>query len=347
VPPGPAPALSPPSPGPRNLAEAYQALGLPPDRRPGHVINRRRGQVMIHLGTVEPDFSIRPLAIWSNGTELKVLTTSGEFHAESPLSTEFHLTGGAAVSFEVFVQIARASLERIEDVDRKLGELEKDPLRAPLVKVLELKRHMGVIRAELGRAITGLAEVQEGRIVVAPEGPPAALPTVREELLRLRDMTQATQSALTDIFMIRQTDQANQLQLVSNRMASVSNRIAELANISNIRMLGLSYVTLILAVVATVILFPNTAATILGMPSAAGIPNIVVYMALVGTAVAPIAWFASQRWIRDLFKGMARYEARVTEGIADLPEEIPEVRTLKPEASLPPPPAKGAPTPRE
>lgn len=328
--------MAPGSSVPQNVPEAYRSLGLPPDKRPSHVITRRHGMVMIHVGSVTEEFAPQELAIWSNGSVLRVLTPKGEFQPEVTPSTEYRLTGPAAVTFDLFVHISRRLMERVEDVDRELGEIEKDPLHALPTTVLGLKRRLGVVRAELGRAITGLAEVQEGRIVTTPEGPPAAYATVEQELIRLRDMIAATQSGLTDIFMIRQTDQANQLQLVSNRMAQVANRIAELSNVSNIRMLGLSYVTLILAVVATVILFPNTAATILGMPSAAGVPTIVVYMVLVGTAVAPIAWFMSQEWIRELFRGMSRYEARVTEGLGDLPERIPEVDSISPDGATTP-----------
>jgi hypothetical protein len=288
---------------------------------------------MVHLGLLTEDFQPLPLAFWADGTHLKVLVDGGEFHPEVQPSVEYHLTGGIATAFDAFVQINRTTVERLEDVERGLAELEKDPLNAPPLRVLELKRQVGSIREELGRAITGLTDMEEGRVVPLPEGAMSALRTVEQEMIRIRDMIQATQSALTDIFMIRQTEQANQLQLVSNRMAAVSNRVAELSNISNIRMLGLSYVTLILAVVATVILFPNTAATILGMPSAAGVPTVVVYMVLVGTAVAPMAWFLSQGWIRDLFRGMSRYEARVNEGMGDLPERIPEVHSISPDGA--------------
>lgn len=308
------------APGPKNLKEAYLSLGLNPDRRPGHVVNRRHGQVLLHLGLIDRSFVVEPIALWSDGTSVQVVDSRGEFHPEVTPSAELHIYGGAAVVLDMMAQISRMALERIEDVDRGLAELEQDPLHAPLLRVLELKRKVAIVREELGRAITGLSDLVEGRVLTFTGGPPSSFQTMEQELLRLRDLTQATQSGLTDIFMIRQTDQANQLQMVANRMAAVSNRIAELSNISNIRMLGLSYVTLILAVVATVVLFPNTAATILGMPSASNVPTIVVWMVLVGTAVAPIAWFASQGWIRELFSGMRRYEARVTEGLADLPE---------------------------
>jgi hypothetical protein len=322
---------APVSGGPKNLRDAYLALGLDPDKRPGQVVNRRKGQVMVHLGLIDASFEARPLAFWSDGSSLKVLVAEGEFHPEITPSAEYHLSGGIAAAFDAFVQIGRTVLERIEDVERGLAVLEKNPLQAPPVRVLELKRQLADVREELGRSITGLADLQEGRITPVTLVESSPFRTIQEEFFRLRDLTQATQTALTDIFMIRQTEQANELQLVSNRIAVVSNRIAELSNISNIRMLGLSYVTLILAVVATVILFPNTAATILGMPSASNIPAIIVWMVLVGTAVGPIAWFVSQPWIREMFRGMKRYEARVQEGITDLPEKIPEAHSISPE----------------
>ena len=331
---------TPPANGPKSLTDAYLALGLHTGRRPGNVVNRRHRQVMVHLALIDGNFQVRPVAFWSDGTHIKVLDDAGEFHPDVNPSAELQITGGSGQVFDSITQMSRTSLERIEDVERSLAELEKDPLHAPAIAVLELKRKTATVRAELGRTISAVADFVEGRLLPLAENARAPLRTSQEELLRLRDMTQATQSALTDIFMIRQAEQANQLQLVANRMAAVSNRIAELSNISNIRMLGLSYVTLILAVVATVILFPNTAATILGMPSAADVSPMIVWAALAGTAVAPIAWFASQKWIRELFHGMSRYEARVSEGIIDLPENVPGVHPIPGESSPPGSPAR-------
>ena len=289
------------------------------------MINRRHGQVMVHLADLDPQFHARAMALWSDGTRVEVLTEGGIFHPELTPSTELHLPPGSAQVFDAFVHLSRNALERIEDVDRGLAELEKDPLHAPPLKVMELKRKVASVREELGRGITALADLSERRLLPVPEVAVGPFRSLEQELLRLREMTSSTQLSLSDLFLIRQTELANQLQTMANRMTAVSNRIAQLANISNIRMLGLSYVTLILSVVATVILFPNTAATILGMPSAANIDPMIVWMVLIGSATAPIAWFVSQKWIRDLFKGMVRYEARVEEGMTDLPERLPEV----------------------
>ncbi|MDE1837836.1 MAG: hypothetical protein KGJ23_14630 [Euryarchaeota archaeon] len=286
------------------------------------MVNRRHGQVMLHLGLLEAGFKLRPLAIWSDGTRLKVLVPEGEFRPEITPSAEYHLNESASRVFDAFVQVNRTSLERIEDVERGLAELEQDALHAPPLKVLELKQKLADVREELGRAITAVADLAEGGLLPVLGGSEKALHSVEQELLRLRDLTQATQSALTDIFMIRQTEQANQLQVVANRMSAVSNRIAELANISNIRMLGLSYVMLILAVMTSVIVFPNTAATILGMPSAANVPGWLVAYVLIFSTIIPMYYFFRQRWIRDLFRGMKGYEARVEEGFGRLTENI-------------------------
>ena len=308
---------------PSDIVEALKTLNQSTDSRPRVVVLRRRNGTLISVGRIEKDFRIHGIAIWANPAGVTLLNANGTYTPEHGPSEGYGLTGASAKVLDLLAELGRNYLTRLEEVDTELAGLEQHPLEVSISDVLRLKRYVALIRAELGRVLAAVAEAEGEHLAAFLPGLAKSLPPTKEELLRLRELTSATQSSLTDLLLLKQADQSNRLATMANQLGQVSNRIAELANISNIRMLGLSYVMLILAVVSTIILFPNTTATILGMPSAAGVPDAVVVVALVVTAAAPIGWFASQKWIRDLFRGMSRYEAKVEEGMEGLREKVP------------------------
>ena len=77
---------------------------------------------------------------------------------------------------------------------------------------------------------------------------------------------------------------------------------------------------LILGLVSAAVLIPNTAATILGMPSAGWVPGAWVDVVLVLLGLIPILVIFTRPWVVGMLRTLRESEVRVTEGIADLPE---------------------------
>jgi len=153
---------------------------------------------------------------------------------------------------------------------------------------------------------------------------PKALPAVVHGLEGIQNLSGNTQQALRDLILLRNAEDANRIAEAANQLSATSNRIAALANTSNIRMLGLAYLALVLGLVSAVVLIPNTAATILGMPSAAWVPGLWVTIVVVITAAIPLVLVFSRPWVLQMLRGMKSYEFRSEEGLGDLPEIPPE-----------------------
>jgi hypothetical protein len=98
-------------------------------------------------------------------------------------------------------------------------------------------------------------------------------------------------------------------------------------------MLGITYIALVLGLVSAAVLIPNTAATILGMPTAAWVPGLWVDVTLILLIVVPIVLIFSRPWVRVMVGSLRDSELRVGEGIRDLPEleaEAPGPRRERP-----------------
>ena len=140
------------------------------------------------------------------------------------------------------------------------------------------------------------------------------------ELVRVRELALSVQEGLSDLILLRNAEESNRIAEAANALSRTSNRIAALANISNIRMLGLTYIALVLGLVSAAVLIPNTGATILGMPSAAWIPGWWVVVVLTVLAVVPIWAIFSRRFVRRILVDLEDAERRAQEGVVDLPE---------------------------
>jgi len=100
-------------------------------------------------------------------------------------------------------------------------------------------------------------------------------------------------------------------------------------------MLGVAYLAFVLALVSVVVLIPNTAATVLGMPSAGWVPGLWVDVILAVLAIVPIAVVFSRPWVLRLLRGVGAYEVRSSEGISDLPEVSPQASARPREVEQP------------
>ncbi|MGI0131056.1 MAG: hypothetical protein ACREDE_11040, partial [Thermoplasmata archaeon] len=222
------------------------------------------------------------------------------------MSSAMHLTGPSAELADRLVLASRVYLQRVEELDEELVELgEAWSIRLDLKRVREVGRRCSRLRREVARALSVAAE---GARLSEAELPAfdRASPSILGELERVQQIAEGIDQGIANLLLLQN--------------AQMSNRIAALANTANIRMLGLTYLALIFAVVGAIILFPNTGATILGMPSAAWVPGIWVDAILVVLAIIPISLLFMQGWLRRMLREVAGFETRSAEGIADIPE---------------------------
>jgi hypothetical protein len=247
----------------------------------------------------------------------------------SLLAETSHLTGASARLVDLLQAAARSYVELLEGVANRFDELEARAEPPSLGELVALQQAIARIRPHIVRLTVLLAEL-EGPFGTSFPGVAGSLPTVRGEASQLEALSTGLAQGVRDLVAIRNAVEANRLAEAANRLGQVSNRIASLANTSNLRMLGVAYLALFLALVSVIVLFPNTGATILGMPSAAWVPGLWVDLILLVLAVVPLVLIFSRPWVRRMLSGLVSYESRSAEGLADLPElpaKAPAART--------------------
>lgn len=300
----------------RSLPEALAALGRPTHAAPSAPVLHGSAGSLLTFGVPDARGQVAYLGIWIDPTGVQLL---GPVPPATGVGAAHGLSGDAARVFDLFVGTARAYLERVEEVDGSLAETQQHGRSVPLSEIWALQRRVAGLRAQIGRALVAATECG-GRFGERFPGLGDQLPSLLGELTRVQELAAGVRAALSDLILLRNAEESNRIADAANELSRVSNRIAALANTSNIRMLGLSYIALILGLVSAVVLIPNTAATILGMPSAAWVPGLWVDLILVVLAIFPLAIVFGQRWVREMLGGMRTYEVRVSEGVADLPE---------------------------
>jgi hypothetical protein len=301
--------------GSPTLADALQALGERPDPPPRHAVQHGAAGTLLALcvpGTPTPMWR----GVWIRPGGVDVL---GEPAPPSGLAQAFHLTGNSAKLVDVLADAVRRYVEEAEAVDERLAKLQKGGHAVPLGEVWALQREVAGLRAMVGRALVVAAEAVGPAAKEFPGAEPA-LEAANREVGRARDLAVSVQQGLSDLILLRNAEQGNRIAETANELSRTSNRIAALANISNIRMLGLTYIAFTLGIVSVVVLIPNTGATILGMPSAAWVPGYWVDALLVFLGVVPFVVVFSRPWVRRLLKDLGPSEARAGEGLVDLPE---------------------------
>lgn len=302
------------------LEPALLAVGRTSADVTRHPILHGNGQTLVTFCRPAASGGFSFSAVWIAPDQVRFL---GEAPATTAFSQGHGLAGPAAELFDRIVDSTRLYLERIEEIDAQLSDAEQKGQGVPLKEIWALKRRTTALRAQLGRTYVALAELA-GPFVDRFPGFAPALPPLEAELSHIQGLCTSVQQALSDLILLRNAEESNRISEAANQLSATSNRIAALANISNIRMLGLTYLALFLGLVSAVVLFPNTAATILGMPSAAWVPGAWVDVALLVAAAVPLSLVLRLRWIRQMLGGLPSYERRVTEGMTDLSEVSPE-----------------------
>jgi hypothetical protein len=297
------------------FAEVLKELGDHPDRPPPHAVQHGAAGTLLALRV--------PTATGSSWQGAWIRPDRVEFLGEPPqtsgLSRSFHLTGDSATLIDLLAGAARAYIEQAEAIDEHLTKLQSRGRELPASAIWERQRQVATLRASIGRAVVVVAEVGGPSVARFP-GVETALAAVAREVDRSRELAAAVQQSLSDLILLRSAEEANRIAEAANQLSRTSNRIAELANISNIRMLGLTYLALLIGLVGAVVLIPNTAATILGMPSAGWVPGLWVDVVLVVLAIVPFVAVFSRPWVKRILRDLGHAEGRAQEGVADLPE---------------------------
>jgi hypothetical protein len=242
--------------------------------------------------------------------------------APSLLAESSRLDGVTADLVNLLQAAARSYLEGFEALSERLDTVEMKGDAVPLADLTELHRSYRALRKYLGCLAVAIEELGGPIGNHFPRMEPI-VPRLESELSHLQDYSASVGQSLRDLLALRTAGEANRLSEATNRLALVSNQIAGFANTSNIRMLGVAYVALVLALVSVVVLIPNTAATILGMPSAAWVPGLWVDVTLIVLACIPLGIVFSRPWVRGVLTGLGSFESRTREGLTDLPEIRP------------------------
>ncbi|MCI4354291.1 MAG: hypothetical protein L3K06_02875 [Thermoplasmata archaeon] len=299
-----------------SLSEALTAFGRPATEIPRHPVFHGPAGALVTFGVLSGTGPIRYSGVWIGPKEIRFLEHEPK---ETGAAGAHQLRGNSALLFELYLAAARAYLERVEEIDERLAEAQQRGRSIPLSEVWTLQRHVAAVRAQIGRALVGFAECTTRFSDRFPAIEPAA-PTVTGELVRVRELAMSVQQGLSDLILLRNAEESNRIAEAANALTRTSNRIAALANTSNIRMLGLTYIALVLGLVSAAALIPNTGATILGMPSASWVPGIWVDLILIVLIVIPAWLIFSRRWVRKILVDLEGAETRAEEGIDDLPE---------------------------
>jgi hypothetical protein len=297
------------------VADALVAFGRSSGDPPGHPVLHGSAGTLVTYGLPDAMGALHWVGVWISDGEVRFL---GGAPVPTGAAAAHGLKGASAGLFELLVAASRTFLERIEEIDENLAETQEKGRSVPLSEIWRLQRRVAIIRAQIGRSIVGFTECT--RFPEVFPGLTEAAPAVDAELTRVQQLAESVRQALSDLILLRNAEESNRIADAANQLSKTSNRIAALANTSNIRMLGLTYVALVLGLVSAVVLIPNTGATILGMPSAAWVPGYWVDVILVVLALVPLVLVFSRRWVLAMLRGIRGYETRVTEGIQDLPE---------------------------
>ncbi|MCI4345544.1 MAG: hypothetical protein L3K07_02135 [Thermoplasmata archaeon] len=297
----PVPA-APSTPSTSGFPELLHRLGIPRDLPPRPVIHTESGTLLSFV-LLDEKLERTYVGVFVRQDGVETIGPPPDFRR---LGNALHLPAGAAELANRLSQAGRLYLERAEELDEELVSLSDEGTHRPSWKrVAQLERKTSVLRREIARAVAVAAEgsrLSDGGLAEFER----AAPTLISELERIQMVAEGIENGISNLLLLQN--------------AEMSNRLTALANLANIRMLGLTYLALILALVGAIILFPNTGATILGMPSAAWVPGIWVDAILIVLAIIPITLLFMQPWLRRMLKQIAGIEGRSSEGLADIPE---------------------------
>lgn len=315
------------------LSEALAAVGHPglaSSRRP---VLRTADATLITLATLDPNGTAVWHGLWIDARGARML---GPSVPPSLIADRAKVAPATIVLVDLVQAAYRSYIEWLEALGERVDALEGRPDPAPLAELGALLHALAGARKQIVRLEVLVAEL-DSPVGRSFPGIDAFLAELRSEVAHVTGVAAGQAQAVRDLVAIRNAVEANRLAAAANQLGSVSNQIAALANTSNLRMLGVAYVALVLALVSVVVLIPNTAATILGMPSAAWVPGLWVDGILILLAIVPMVVVFTRPWVWRTLRGLPSYERRTAEGLADLPE-VPAQEIDRDAPLLPPSP---------
>ena len=301
---------------PSTLAEALAAVGHPDlasSRRP---VLRTAGATLLTLATLDPDGAPVWHGVWIDERGARLL---GPEVLPSLLAKGAKVPPATVALLNLLQAAYRSYVEWLEVLGGRLDTLEAKADPSPLSELGALLHAIARARKQIVRLEVLVAEL-DGELGTRFPGLVEYLPPLRSEVSHLDELSTGLAQGVRDLVAIRNAVEANDLAGAANRLGEVSNRIAALANTSNLRMLGVAYIALVLALISVVVLIPNTGATILGMPSAGWVPGLWVDVILIVLAIVPMLVVFSRPWVRNTLRGLPTFEGRTQEGLSDLPE---------------------------
>lgn len=288
------------------------AQGIPP-RRP---IVRSKDATLIPLATLSTEGRVTWHAVLldaNGGRALEPVPPPGL------LSEGTGLDAGTRVLIDLLQAASTTYVEYLEAVALRLDLAQSRPEPPSLLELTALQRSLSLVHPHVTRLAVLVTELG-GPLGTRFSGLADRLPSIRSDATHLEGFSSGLSQNLRDLVGLRNAVESNRLAEAANQIGQVSNRIAALANTSNLRMLGIAYLALFLALLSAIILFPNTGATILGMPSAAWVPGLWVDVILAVLAVVPLALVFTRPWVRRMLSGLSSFEGRSAEGLSDIPE---------------------------
>jgi hypothetical protein len=301
------------------ISDALRAVGHTGPTLPLRPVLRGAGGTVLLVTTLDAGGVATPLGLWVSSDGIRRL---GPPAPASLLTEGLHLRDPTANLVNLLQAAARSYIERLEAIAELVDGVEDRWESISLAEIGRLHWTYRDLRKSLGRFSVAVQEL-DGPLGERFPGLEKALPRIQAELAHLEEYSGGIGQTIRDLLALRNAAESNRLSEATNRLGVVSNQIAAVANTSNIRMLGIAYVALVLALVSVVVLIPNTAATILGMPSAGWVPGLWVDVILILLATLPLVLVFSRPWVRGMLRGLGSIEARTREGIGDLPEVAP------------------------
>jgi hypothetical protein len=301
------------------ISDALRAVGHTGPTLPLRPVLIGPGGTVLLLTTIDAQGTATPAGVWVSNEGIRRL---GPRPPPSLLAEGLKLRDPTANLVNLLQAAARSYIERLESIAELVDGVEDRWQSISLAELGRLHWMYRDLRKSLGRFSVGVQEL-DGPLGERFSGLEKALPRVQAELAHLEEFSNGIGQTIRDLLSLRNAAESNRLSEATNRLGEVSNQIAAVANTSNIRMLGIAYVALLIALVSVVVLIPNTAATIFGMPSAAWVPGIWVDLILAALAVVPLVLVFTRSWVRGMLRGLGTIEARTREGLRDLPEIAP------------------------
>lgn len=188
--------------------------------------------------------------------------------------------------FEILDEDIQENYEVLEYMEDKITELEKDVAAsegrtAGIREIVNLRRTLN----NMSKAFWGSSRItfvlKKGLTPVEPtEIEQRLVGDLHDSFIHQLDIISNQKEMLTDGITIYQT--------------TISNRLAELSNSVNTNIKRLTFITLLLTGIATVIAVPNTLATVFGIPYFPDILQgywMLIILALIIAIIIPILWF--------------------------------------------------------